>query len=143
MSFAGDVVRAGGFGRLSHVRTASHRTQVPEIHLDGVCSYGVFDLEASPVTITLPDAGRRRMWMHVAASDRKTIAVVSAPGARTYTKELIGTRYVIIVVRVCADPMDPGDLVVAHSFQDAIKVKQTRIGTFQAPECGSVILPTV
>ena len=114
------VVNAGGFGRLRRSRSMP------------TSAYGVFDLEAGPITVTLPDTGKRSMSMRAISQDRRTIGVASAPGSRTYSKDEVGTRYVMIVVRTSADVRDPQDIVVAQSFQDAIKVAQAKIGTFEA-----------
>ena len=114
------VVNAGGFGRLR--RSSSMPTS----------AYGVFDLEAGPITITLPDTGKRSMSMRAISQDRRLIGIAQAPGSQTFTKEQVGTRYLMIVVRTLADVHDPQDVVVAQSFQDAIKVAQAKIGTFES-----------
>jgi hypothetical protein len=41
-----------------------------------------------------------------------------------FTKEKIGTRYVLIGIRTLVNPTDPKDLEVVHALQDAIKVDQ-------------------
>jgi hypothetical protein len=47
----------------------------------------VFDLEAGPVTVTLPDAGNRFMSMQVISQDHYTTEVVYGPGRFTYARE--------------------------------------------------------
>ena len=49
-----------------------------------------------PVTITLPDAGKRFMSMQVIDEDQYTPQVVYGAGSHTLTKEKVGTRYVIV-----------------------------------------------
>jgi hypothetical protein len=45
---------------------------------DMLYSFAIFDLDAAPVSVTLPDAGKRFMLMQVLAEDHYTIEVVYA-----------------------------------------------------------------
>ena len=38
-----------------------------------------------------------------------------------------------MIIRVLADPQNPGDLKIANALQDAIQVEQTNSGTFAVP----------
>jgi len=46
---------------------------------------------------------------------------------------LICTRYVALLVRTFVDPADADDLAAVHALQDAIKIWQPTIGTFEVP----------
>jgi hypothetical protein len=129
------AVRDGGFGTLRHRRelAAIDKQDVVRMNRDTLYSSGVFDLEAAPLTITLPDAGKRFMSMQVFNQDHYTTEVVYAPGTFTYTKDKVGTRYVYIIIRTLADPSDPDDIKAANAVQDTIKVQQASIGKFQVP----------
>jgi hypothetical protein len=59
---------------------AIDKQDVVRMNRDTLYSSGVFDLEAAPVTITLPDAGKRFMSMQVVSDDHYTTEVVCAPG---------------------------------------------------------------
>jgi para-nitrobenzyl esterase len=113
------------FGKLNHNRdmAAIDKQDVVRMNRDTLYSPGVFDLEAAPVTITLPDAGKHFMSMQVISQDHYTTAVVYAPGRFTYDKDKIGTRYVFLLVRTLANPEDPADVKAANAIQDAIKVE--------------------
>ncbi len=74
---------------------------------DTLYSLGVFDLDAGPVTIVLPDTGKRFMSLLVINQDHYTQPVVYAPGSYTYTREQVGTRYMFAAVRTLARPNDP------------------------------------
>jgi para-nitrobenzyl esterase len=100
---------------------------------DTLYSSGVFDLDAAPVTITLPDAGKRYMAMQVIDQDHYTVEVVYAPGKHTYSKAKVGTRYVFTIVRTLANPGDPADLKAANDLRDAIRVEQTAAGKWESP----------
>jgi hypothetical protein len=56
----GSTVKDGGFGKLVHHREL-YPIDAPIVrpNRDTLYSFAVFDLDAGPVTITLPDAGRR------------------------------------------------------------------------------------
>ena len=72
----------------------------------------MFDLDAGPVTITLPDAGKRFMSMQVISEDHYVPMVVYTAGARMLTREKVGTRYVAVAIRMLVDPNDPKDVQV-------------------------------
>src|SRR5439155_17956755 len=61
--YFGNIVKLGRFGKLYHYRTPTpiEDQQVVAMDRDTLYSGGVFDLDASPVTITLPDTGKRFM----------------------------------------------------------------------------------
>jgi hypothetical protein len=123
------------FGKLNHSRdmAAIDKQDVVRMNRDTLYSSAVFDLEAAPVTITLPDAGKRFMSMQVISQDHFTTEVVYGPGRFTYPKDKIGTRYVFVLVRTLANPEDPTDLKAANAVQDAIKVEQANVGKFEVP----------
>jgi para-nitrobenzyl esterase len=93
----------------------------------------VFDLDAAPVTITLPDPGKRYMAMQVIDQDHYTVEVVYAPGRHTYTRDKVGTRYVFAIVRTLANPGDAADVKAANDLRDAIQVEQAAAGKWEAP----------
>jgi para-nitrobenzyl esterase len=130
------------FGKLGHRRAmaAIDKQDVVRMNRDTLYSSGVFDLAAAPVTITLPDAGKRFMSMQVISEDHYTTEVVYAPGTFTYARENVGTRYVYVIVRTLANPEDAADLKAAHALQDAITVAQADTGTFVVPNWDQVSL---
>jgi Protein of unknown function (DUF1254) len=62
-TYATNLAKEGGLGKLFHRREpASIQSQtVIRLNRDTLYTSGVFDLDAGPVTITLPDAGQRFM----------------------------------------------------------------------------------
>ena len=60
---------------------------VIRLNRDTLYSSAVFDLDAGPVTITLPDAGKRFMSMQVIDEDHYVPEVVYGTGSYTLTKE--------------------------------------------------------
>ncbi|MBB3146699.1 hypothetical protein FHS21_003115 [Phyllobacterium trifolii] len=71
------------FGKLNHSRTmaAIDKQDVVRMNRDTLYSSGIFDLDAAPVTIALPDPGKRFMSMQVISEDHYTVEVVYAPGS--------------------------------------------------------------
>ena len=134
------VVRNGGFGKFDHTREPAPLDKQTVIRLsrDTLYSAAVFDLDAGPVTITLPDAGQRFMSLQVIDEDQYTHGVYYGGGQHLLTREEIGTRYVVTGVRTLVDPADPNDLREVHALQDAIKVEQTSPGRFEVPNWDQV-----
>jgi hypothetical protein len=133
------TVRAGGFGKLVHARNMVpvERQSVVRMNRDTLYSSGIFDLAAAPVTITLPDHGRRYMSLQVISEDQYTPLVAYTPGRYTIDEARAGTRYAMLLVRTLADPRRTDDMAAAHRLQDAIVVEQPRTGTFEVPDWDS------
>jgi hypothetical protein len=133
--YFGAVVKKGGFGKFDHNRepTPINDQTVIRMNRDTLYSAAVFDLDAGPVTIILPDAGKRFMSMQIINENHYVPAVVYGAGKHTLTKQKIGTRYVITAVRIFVDPANPKDLKQVHQLQDAIKVGQKSRGRFEVP----------
>lgn len=135
MYFGNAVRDAGGVGRLLH-----HREPMPidaqsviRPNRDTLYSAGVFDLDAGPVTVTLPDAGGRFMSLMVTDEDEYVHDVIYDLRPHTFTRDQIGTRYVLLAVRTLVDPDDPADLAKVHALQDEIEIERRSVGAFEVP----------
>jgi hypothetical protein len=128
-------VKQVGLGKFQHIRTptAIDDQMVIRMNRDTLYSSAVFDLDAGPVTITMPDAGKRFMSMQVIDEDHYVPAVFYGPGSHVLSKDQVGTRYVMVGVRTLVDPADPKDLDQVHALQDAIKVEQANPGKYEVP----------
>jgi hypothetical protein len=104
-------VKEGGFGKFKHERELApiDNQTVIRLNRDTLYSFGVFDLDAGPVTVTLPDAGQRYMAMQVIDEDQYAPDVFYVPGAHTLTREKVGTRYVCLAIRTFVNPNDAAD----------------------------------
>jgi len=129
------TVNQGGFGKLKHNRemTPIDKQEIVRMNRDTIYSSGVFDLYSAPVTITLPDPGKRFMSMQVISEDHYAIGVMYAPGRRICTQEEVGTRYVFLAIRTLGNPEDAEDMKAANALQNAIKVEQRNMGRFEIP----------
>ena len=132
--FAG-VAKSGGFGKFRHGRELAPVVQqgIVRSNRDTLYSLVVFDLDAGPVTITLPAGARRFMAMQVVNEDQYTIGVYYGAGSYTLTRESIGTRYAVAVVRFLIDFSSPEEIRQVHALQDAVKFDQQHSGTFDIP----------
>lgn len=128
-----------GIGNLKHNRELApiDKQTVVRLNRDTLYSAGVFDLDAGPVGVTLPDAGGRFLSLQVINEDHYVPAVHYSPGTYQLTRESVGTRYVVLGIRVLANPKDPEDMRKAHALQDAIKVEQAAPGELKLPEWDS------
>ena len=134
--YFGNAVRDGGVGKMFHHRApmSIDNQTVIRSNRDTLYSSVVIDLDAGPVTITLPDAGKRYRSMQVINEDHYVVGdIVYDAGAYTYDKKKVGTRYVLLALRTLIDPNDPKDITQAHALQDATKLSQTSLGKFEIP----------
>ena len=134
--FGGVLKEAGALGTFHHSREPAdidHQTVI-RLNRDTLYSSALFDLDAGPVTVTLPDAGERFMSMQVISEDHYVPEVKYGAGSYTLDKEKVGTRYVVVAIRTLVDPADPEDVKEVHALQDAIKVEQASAGTFEIPD---------
>lgn len=133
--FATLVKNAGGVGALFHYREPMpiDEQAVVRANRDTLYSGAVFDLDAGEVTISLPDAGKRFRSLFAVDEMEYVPVVAYDAGDYTFSKERIGTRYVLIGIRALVTPEDPDDVTAVHALQDAIKVKQAAPGRFEVP----------
>ncbi|WPO79350.1 DUF1214 domain-containing protein [Flavobacterium sp. KACC 22761] len=132
--FNTSVKQSNGIGAIFHYRTLMpiDNQSVIRANRDVLYSSGVFDLDAGPITVTLPNPGKRFMSMQTIDQDQYS-ETYYAPGTFTFTKEKVGTRYLMLGIRTFINPNDPKDLPIVTALQNAIKVDQKEKGTFEIP----------
>ena len=133
--YFGGMVKGGALGKFTHSREPANidNQTIIRMNRDTLYSQAVFDLDAGPVTITMPDAGKRFMSVMIVDQDHYVPAVYYGAGTHTLTKESIGTRFVAAAVRTLVDPADPKDLEEVHALQDGLKASQKDVGKFEVP----------
>ena len=144
VNFSG-VVKSGAFGKFRHGRELAPAVQqgIVRPNRDTLYSFAIFDLDAGPVTITLPDGAKRFMEMQVVNQDQYSTANYYGAGTHTLTRETIGTRYAIAVVRFLIGFSNKKEIQQVHALQDAIQVRQERPGTFEIPDWDKASLKKV
>ena len=136
MYFASSAKDAGGTGKLLHRRDVVSVDKQPVVRAnrDTLYSSGVFDLDAGPVTLTLPDAGKRFMSLQAFNEDHYVVGGVRyGAGKYRFDKGNVGTRYMLVGIRTLVDPNDPNDLKQVHGLQDAIRIDQQGSGKLELP----------
>ena len=133
--FGSFVKDAGGIGKLFHNRepTPIDKQTVIRMNRDTLYSGVVCDLDAGPVTITLPDSGKRFRSMMIVDENHYVPLVTYDSGSHTFTRQQIGTRYMAAAIRTLVDPANPKDVQQAVALQDAIKIEQKSPGNFEVP----------
>jgi hypothetical protein len=123
--YFGLFVSRGALGKFYHYRA------LPPVELrsvrpnrDTLYSQVVFDLDAGPVKITLPDAGGRFMSMLIIDEDHYAQATLYGAGVYRFARKDYDTRYILAAVRTLVDPNDPDDFRRVHALQDAIQISQ-------------------
>ena len=129
------TVKDAGLGKLMHARELAdiaHQTVI-RMNRDTLYTSGVFDLDAGPVTLTMPDPGERSMSMLLINEDHYVVGVHYGAGPVTVSKEDAGTRYLFVIIRTLVNPDDPADLDKVHAIQDQMTVTQAGTGSFEIP----------
>ena len=134
--YFGNSVNGGGFGGWHHIRELLpvDRQTVIRGNRDTLYSTRVFDLDAGPATVRLPEAAGRFMSLQIISEDQYTTTEYGS-GPHTLDNAKIGTRYALAGVRTLIDPNDPEDIKRVHALQDAIEVSQPGgPGKFEIPD---------
>lgn len=138
-------VDQGAFGKFLHIRqpTPIDKQDVIRMNRDTLYSAGVFDLDASPLTVIKPNANGRFLSMLVVNQDHSMQPVIHAAGTFEYSREKIGTRYVFVIFRTFVDANDPNDIKAANSLQSEIISRQSNKGSFEVPDWDETSLEKV
>ncbi len=133
--FFSRIATFGGFGKFLSARNVTNVDFQPVVRMnrDTIYSAAVLDLDAGPATITLPDAGGRFVTLQIFDEDEYSQPVVYKAGSLTLTRDLVGTRYALAIVRILVNPLDAADLAAARAYQDAIQLQQANPGRFEIP----------
>ncbi|WP_395396145.1 DUF1254 domain-containing protein (plasmid) [Novosphingobium sp. BL-8A] len=130
-------VGEGGLGKFVHNRELvdlDHQLVI-RMNRDTIYSQTVLDLNAGPVTITLPDTGGRFLSALVIDEDHYVIETFYDSAPHRFARGAVNTRYIAVLLRTFVDPSDPADLRKVHALQDAITVEQPGgPGTFEVPD---------
>ena len=125
------IQQASGIGKFYHFTELMpiDNQSVIRANRDVLYSAAVFDLDAGPVTVSLPNPGKRFMSM-MSIDEDQYAETFYAPGSFTFNKEKVGTRYLMLGVRTFINPNDEKDLARVKALQDSIKIDQKDNGSF-------------
>jgi hypothetical protein len=135
MQFKGYAEKAGGIGKILHLREPYSVVNQTTIrgNRDTLYSAVVLDL-SSPAVIVKPASSGRFQSMLVISQDHYNPILKHGSGEVTLTMDFVGSRYAMVLFRTFADPNDPADMKAAHALQDAIQIKQASPGTLELPD---------
>jgi hypothetical protein len=125
----------GAFGKFYHIRqpTPIDAQKVIRMNRDTLYSMGIFDL-TDPLTVTKPDTADRYQSMMVLSQDEYIPMVVYKQDDYVLTKDQVGTRYVLVLLRTLVDSTKPEDVKAVNEIQDKITAQQDSSGTFEIPD---------
>jgi len=120
---AGLMAAGGGINRIHHNRvpTPLDKQTVVRMNRDTLYSFAVIDLGGGAV-VTMPDGGDRYCSLMVVNQDHYINQIIHEPGEHTLSMADHDTRYVLLALRVLADPGDPDDVAAANLVQDGMSV---------------------
>jgi hypothetical protein len=126
----------GGFGQFTHIRqpTPLDKQSVIRMNRDTLYSAAVFDLDAGPVTISKPASAGRFQSLLVINQDHSIVTVEHGAGDFTLTREKVGTRYAIALIRTFVDASNADDIKAANALQDRLTARQAGKGRLEVPD---------
>ena len=119
-----------GVGVFFHQKTAQDPKErsILRPNFDTLYSFAVLDLN-SPATVVLPETDRYQI-LEVVNEEHWIPLETAKPGGYQLTKESMGSRYVLALVRTRVNMQDPEDLKKAGVVQDQIDLEQAAKGEF-------------
>jgi hypothetical protein len=131
-----DIQRdAGGVGVFQHNRQPASidKQTVIRLNRDTLYSFAILDL-AEPAWLSLPEADGRYVSAMVVNEDHYVNAVLHASGRHQLTRDVCGSRYVLVGVRILVDPLDPDDVAAVGALQDRLTLEASASQAFTAPD---------
>lgn len=129
------MAAGGGINRWHHNRqpTPLDQQTVVRMNRDTLYSFAVVDL-AGDAVVTVPDSGDRYATLMVVNQDHYINKVIQEPGEYTLTMGDHDTRYVLLALRVLADPADADDIVAANAVQYGLAVRAASAEPLEMPD---------
>jgi hypothetical protein len=123
-----------GVGKWNHTYEVTPLDSQPVIrqNRDTLYSMAILDMRED-VTLTLPDTGDRYISAFVINQDHYGQAILSEPGEHLLTRELAGTDYAGVIVRILVDPADPADVAEVNRLQNQLRLTGGGSGTYPLP----------
>ena len=129
------MAAAGGINRWGHNRVPTPLDQqtVVRMNRDTLYSFAVVDL-AEGARVTIPDSGDRYASLMVVNQDHYINRVLHSPGEHELELADYDTRYVLLAMRVLADPADPDDVAAANRVQDGLALSAGSAEPLKLPD---------
>ena len=133
--FAGLQGDAGGVNTLLHHRAPApldHQTVI-RMNRDTLYSLAVVDISEG-ATLTVPDSGGRYLSVMIVNEDHYINRVLHQAGDYELTIREFDTPYVLVAVRILADPTDPADVAAVNALQDQFRLVAGSATPFVSPD---------
>ncbi|WP_382304422.1 DUF1214 domain-containing protein [Herbiconiux sp. UC225_62] len=126
---------AAGLGTWNHTRALDSLGDQPVIrqNRDTLYSFAVIDVREG-ATVTLPDTDGRYISVWVVDQDHYGPVILSEPGEHVLTRDLVGTDFAALIVRILVDPTDPDDVAEVNRLQDDLEIAGGGTGPFPLPD---------
>ena len=93
----------------------------------------LLDLKEDAV-LTMPETGGRYQSAWFVTEEHYNPMAITAPGTYTLTEEMMGSRYVLIIVRTLVNMKDEKDMGVVTELQKQLNIEQADRGSYE-PSC--------
>ncbi|MCC2031671.1 DUF1214 domain-containing protein [Microbacterium allomyrinae] len=125
----------GGVNVILHHRepAAIDDQAVIRLNRDTLYSFVVVDL-AGGATLSLPDPGQRYLSAMVVSEDHFVTAIFHDAGEYELSADELGSRYVVVAVRILVDPADPADIAEVAALQNQITLTSRSAEPFAYPD---------
>jgi hypothetical protein len=126
---------ASGINRWQHNRAPTPLDKQTGVRMnrDTLYSFAVVDL-AKGAVVTIPDSGDRYASLMVVNQDHYINRVFHDAGKHELALADYDTRYVLLAMRVLADPSDPDDIAAANAVQDGLDLTAASAEPLQLPD---------
>lgn len=124
-----------GLGTWNHTYELKPLDDQPIIrqNRDTLYSSAIVDVRGG-VTVTLPDTGERYISVWVINQDHYGPVILREAGEHVLSRELVGTDYAALIVRILVDPNRPEDVTEVNRLQNALHLDGSGAGEFPLPE---------
>lgn len=129
------MAAGGGINRWHHNRvpTPFDQQTVVRMNRDTLYSFAVADL-AEGATVTMPDSHGRYASLMVVNQDHYIEQIIHEAGEHALDPTRLGSRYVLLAMRVLADPSNADDLAAAHAVQDGLALSAASAHPLELPD---------
>lgn len=128
------LAAGSGLGEWNHTYELKPLNDQPIIrqNRDTLYSSAILDVRES-VTVTLPDTGARYISVWVISQDHFGPVILREPGAHQLTREIVGTDYAALIVRILVDPNSATDVEKVNRLQDSLRLAGGGSGAYPLP----------
>jgi hypothetical protein len=103
---------------------------VVRINFDTRYSMCLLDLKEDAV-LTMPETQGRYQSAWIVTEEHYNPMAITKPGRYTLTEEMMGSRYVLIIIRTLVNMKDAKDMEIVTELQKQLKIEQADRGSYE------------